>query len=72
MNKLPNGRCFSVSQLMVHGLISVCTLQYRFLRPQGHKTFFILISAEHEILDAHKYKKNIKKFSYFQAQLSLK
>ena len=29
---------------------------------QGYKTFFMLNSAEHEILHAHKYK-NIKKFS---------
>ena len=31
---------------------------------------FRLNSAEHEILNAHKYK-NIKKFSFFQAQISL-
>ena len=36
---------------------------------QGYKTFFILNSVEHEILNAHKYK-NIKKFSFFQAQIS--
>ena len=34
---------------------------------QGYKTFFMLNSAELEILKAHKYK-NIKKFSFFQAQ----
>ena len=39
--------------------------------PRGYKTFFMLNSAEHEILNAHKYK-NIKKFSFFQAQISLK
>ena len=34
----------------------------RFLPPgQGYKTFFMLSSVEHEILNAHKYK-NIKKF----------
>ena len=32
--------------------------------------FFMLSSAEHEILNAHKYK-NIKKLSIFQAQISL-
>ena len=32
--------------------------------PQGYKTFFILNSVEHEILNAHKYK-DIKKFSFF-------
>ena len=34
------------------------------------KTFFVLISVEHEILNAHKYK-NIKKFGLVKAQLSL-
>ena len=29
--------------------------------PRGYKTFLMLISIEHEILNAHKYK-NIKKF----------
>ena len=37
--------------------------------PRGYKTFFILNSVEHEILNAHKYE-NIKKFS-IQAQISL-
>ena len=32
------------------------------IRPRGYKTFFVLNSVEHEILNAHKYK-NIKKFS---------
>ena len=32
--------------------------------------FFVLNSAEHEILNAHKYI-NIKKFSFFQAPISL-
>ena len=35
----------------------------------GYKTFFVLNSAEHEILNAYKYK-SIKKFRIFQAQLS--
>ena len=39
-------------------------------RPRGYKTFFVLNSVEHEILNAHKYK-NIKKFDLFKAQLSL-
>ena len=34
--------------------------------PQGYKTFFMLNSAEREILNAQKYE-NIKKFSIFQA-----
>ena len=37
---------------------------------RGYKTFFVLNSVEHEILNAHKYK-NIKKFGIFKAQLSL-
>ena len=32
--------------------------------PRGYKTFFVLNSAEHEILKAHKYK-NIKQFGFF-------
>ena len=39
-------------------------------RPRGYKTFFVLNSVEHEILNAHKYK-YIKKFGLFKAQLSL-
>ena len=38
------------------------------IRARGYKTFFMLNSVEHKILNAHKYK-NIKKFSYFQAQI---
>ena len=38
--------------------------------PRGYKTFFVLNSVEHEILNAPKYK-NIKKFDLFKAQLSL-
>ena len=37
---------------------------------RGYKTFFVLNSAEHEILNNHKHE-NIKKFSIFQAQISL-
>ena len=39
-------------------------------RPRGYKTFFVLNSVEHEILNAHRYK-NIKKFGIFKAHLSL-
>ena len=35
---------------------------------QGYKPFFVLNSAEHEILNAHKYK-SIKKFSIPQAKI---
>ena len=38
-------------------------------RARGYKTFFVLNSVEHEISNAHKYK-NIKKFSFCQAQIS--
>ena len=40
-----------------------------YIWPRGYKTFFMLNLVEHEILYAHKYK-NIKKFSFFQAQIS--
>ena len=39
------------------------------IRARGYKTFFVLNSVEHEISNAHKYK-NIKKFSFCQAQIS--
>ena len=39
-------------------------LRLRLAWPRGYKTFFMLNSVEHEILNAHKYK-NIKKFSFF-------
>ena len=35
------------------------------LWPRGYKTFFMLNSVEHEILNTHKYK-NIKKFVFFR------
>ena len=38
--------------------------------PQGYKTFSMLNSFEHEILNAHK-RKNTEKFSFFQAQINL-
>ena len=34
------------------------------IRPRGYKTFFMLNSAEHEILNAHKYE-NLKKNQHF-------
>ena len=47
-----------------------CTLRYfACFGPEVIKKF-MLNSAEHESLNAHKYK-NIKKFSIFQAQISL-
>ena len=33
---------------------------YLEIRPQGYKTFFMLNLVEHEILNAHKYKKYLK------------
>ena len=35
------------------------------IRVRGYKTFLMLNSAEHEILDVHKYE-NIKKFRIFR------
>ena len=41
------------------------TSRYEFeIRGRGYKKFLLLNSAEHEILNAHKYK-NIKKFRVF-------
>ena len=37
---------------------------------RSYKTFFMLTSPQHEIVNAHNYK-NIKKLSFFQAQISL-
>ena len=37
-----------------------CCFSLADIRPQGYKTFFMLNSVEHEILNAHRYK-NIKK-----------
>ena len=49
----------------IANLIDVCTLCSIMLeiRPRIYKTFFMLNSAEHEILNAHKYK-NIKKCGF--------
>ena len=35
------------------------------IRPRGYKTFFMLNSVKHEILNVHKYK-NIEKFGFFK------
>ena len=35
------------------------------IRPRGYKTFFHVNSAEHEILNAHKYKKKYQEFQLF-------
>ena len=40
-----------------------------YTRARGYKTFFVLNLVEHEISNAHMYK-NIKKFSFCQAQIS--
>ena len=46
----------------------LCQRQFSVVfRPRGYETFFMLKSAEHEILN-NRYKK-IKKFSIFQAQM---
>ena len=52
--------------------LRVNTIVERFYcsRPQGYNILFMFNSAEHEILNDHKYK-NIKKLSIFQAQISL-
>ena len=45
------------------------TLVKLYSRLRGYKSFFMLNSVEHGILNANKYK-NIKKFSFFQTQIS--
>ena len=63
----------TASQIMVFNINSVflchVTDQHQ-NSPRGYRTFFVLNSVEHEILNTHKYK-NIKKFGLFKAQLSL-
>ena len=57
---LPLPRCmkaFFISVIFTKGTIIVTSW------PRGYKTFFMLNSVEHEILNAHKYK-TIKKFSF--------
>ena len=48
-------------------VLILCCIQ---IWPRGYKTFFILNSVEHEILNAYKYE-NMKQFIIFQAQISL-
>ena len=43
-----------------------CQLVKYIIRPRGHKTFYVLNSAEHETLSARKYK-NIEKLSFFSS-----
>ena len=45
-------------------------LKIAIARVRGYKTFFVLNSAEHEILNAHKFK-SVKKFIILQTQISL-
>ena len=59
-----------VEFLPLHGKSILIHIQGKDYWPRGYKTFFVLNSVEHEILNAHKYK-NIKKFGLFKAQLSL-
>ena len=45
------------------GLFELISVNYS-TRPRGYKTFFMLKSVKHEMLNAHKYI-NIKKFGSF-------
>ena len=47
----------------INGRIQPERCANRHARPRGYKTFFMLSSVEHEILNAHKYK-NIMKFVF--------
>ena len=49
---------------MINVLSSHLQLRNSHVRPRGYKTFFILNSVEHEIVNVHKYK-NIMKFGHF-------
>ena len=60
---------------MAHQCLAIKLHHFRVWRQtavwaRGYKAFFMLISAEHEISNAHKYK-NIKKFCFLQAQIRL-
>ena len=53
---------------LIRALLDICFLVpvsqvVQITRPRGYKTFFVLNSIEHEILNAHKYN-NIKKFCF--------
>ena len=61
---------WSMQTLGNRGRISVGMLIYRAGLPRGYKTLFMLISAEHEIRNAHKYKIYIYIIGIFQAQIS--
>ena len=63
---LPRGTVISLSS----GKISICKKSGLIRLPRGYKLFFMLNSAEHEIVIAHKYE-IIVKFCTFQAQISL-
>ena len=45
-------------------IVKLIRCSYSPVWPRGYKTFFMLNSVEHEILNAHKYK-NIKEFGFF-------
>ena len=57
--RISSSSCF-VRVTVMFGIV----LEKEQTRPRGYKTFSMLNSAEHEILNAHKYK-NVKNFSFF-------
>ena len=52
-----------IETIQNESLLQDYTLKYVTFRPRGYKTFLMLNSDEHEILNAHKYK-NIEKFGF--------
>ena len=58
--------CFleSYSKTPFEMISMILTFESQVSRPRGYKTFFMLNSVEHEILNAHKYK-DIKIFGFF-------
>ena len=52
-------------QVAPHKMSHTCEVDHKaMIRPRGYKTFFMLNSAEHEILNAHKHK-HYKKFGFY-------
>ena len=53
----PAQSCHVITRSLQNGRLLDFVSAYYQTEPQGYKTFFILNSVEHEILNAHKYKK---------------
>ena len=58
---------FTREPKLLHHIFSRSSVRFCETRPQGYKTFSMLYSAEHEILNAFKYE-NMKKLSFFRVK----